>query len=214
MVTTMVRGPHRIRAGTVARAALLPAAALGVHQLRYLLAFGAGAGANTQLARTGHSYLHSIAPWIIALGGLAPGIFLVALGRALGGRRPLPRQTISFTLLWTVCAACLLAIFAVQEQLEGLMAAGHPTALAAIFGYGGWWAIPAAAGVGLVLAAIFHGASQALDAVGCLRSPPAGPAPAAPSLAVRLAIDLALPRRLPLAGGWSGRGPPSRRVAH
>ncbi len=40
---------------------------MAVHQLRYVLAFGGGAG--LELQRQGHSYLHSLAPWAI----LGPG---------------------------------------------------------------------------------------------------------------------------------------------
>ena len=39
---------------------------------------------------------------------------------------------------------------------------GHPAGLVGIFGYGGWWAVPAALGVGLVLAAAFQGARWVL----------------------------------------------------
>ena len=44
-----------------------------------------------------------------------------------------------------------------------MFATGHPAGLTGIFGYGGWWAIPAALCVGLVLAAVFHGARWVLD---------------------------------------------------
>ena len=88
-----------------------------------------------------------------------------ALGRALGGQRSLPRYTLSLAGLWLVCSACLVGIYVAQEFLEGLFATGHPGGLAGIFGYGGWWSIPAAVCVGLVLAAVFHGARWVLDEV-------------------------------------------------
>ena len=56
-------------------------------------------------------------------------------------------------------------MYTTQEFLEGLFATGHPAGLAGIFGYGGWWSIPAALAVGLVLAAAFHGARWVLHAV-------------------------------------------------
>ena len=59
-----------------------------------------------------------------------------------------------------------------QEFLEGLFATGHPGGLAGIFGYGGWWSIPAAVCVGLVLAAVFHGARWVLDEVAQRRIAP------------------------------------------
>ena len=142
---------------------LMPAAAFAVHQLRYYLAYGSAAGA--ELQRTGHSYLHSVVPWIVGLVALAVGGFLWSLGRAMAGQRSLPRFTVSFLGLWAACAVSLVAIFATQEFLEGLLATGHPAGLAGVFGFGGWWSIPVAACVGLVLAAVFHGARWVLDEV-------------------------------------------------
>ena len=190
----------------LARVALVPAGALAVHQLRFMLAFGGHAG--VELARQGHSYLHSLVPWIMLLTGLAVGAFLWGLGRALGGERSVSRHTLSLAALWLVCSVCLVAIYVAQEFLEGLFATGHPAGLAGIFGYGGWWSIPAAVCVGLVLAAIFHGARLVLDEVAQRRT--GIPARRAPR-PVRLPRPRAvwLPRLSPLADGWSGRGPPS-----
>jgi hypothetical protein len=188
------------------RAALVPAAALAVHQLRFMLAFGGHSGA--VLARQGHAYLHSWAPWIMLLIGVGVGGFLWALGRALAGNRSVTRYTLSLVALWIVCAACLVAVYVTQEFLEGLFATGHPAGVAGIFGYGGWWCVPAAGAVGLVLATILHGARWVLDEVAqrvaraiarpALRPPP----PSRPH-------DSWLPLLSPLADGWSGRGPPS-----
>jgi len=66
----------RPRATGWSRAAALPLAALAVHQLRYLLAYGGGAG--RELAATGHGYLTSVVPWLLAG---------AALAAADGGRR-------------------------------------------------------------------------------------------------------------------------------
>ena len=99
-----------------------------------------------------------------------------------------------------------MAIYVSQELLEGLFATGHPGGVAGIFGYGGWWSIPAALAVGLVLAAMFYGASWVLDAV-------ASDTASAPATARQPALKPAAPMlrspRLPRSpGGWSGRGPP------
>jgi hypothetical protein len=201
----MIAGPSpgtHLRRG--ARLALMPAAALLVHQLRYTLAFGGHA--DVQLARQGHAYLHSLVPWIVLLVAGAVGAFLWALGRALGGQRTLPRYTLSLTGLWLACSFALVAIYLTQELLEGLLATGHPIGLAGVFGYGGWWAIPAALCVGLVLATIFHGARWVLDEVTqrtarAMRVVTRG----APVLRWR---DIPLPRPAALAGCWSVRGPP------
>lgn len=204
--------PVRVQRGDVVRRAatlaLVPAAAFAVHQLRYWLAFGGRAGA--QLEAQGHSYLHSLVPWIVLLIALPTGIFLRSLGRAFHGHCSLPRYTFSFAGLWLVCAAALIAIYASQEFLEGLFAAGHPAGLVGIFGYGGWWAIPAAIAVALVLAAAFHGARWVLEEVAERhrhRRPRFRRITAA-----RPPVGAMLPRRAPLAGGWSGRGPPRARA--
>jgi hypothetical protein len=186
------------------KASLVPAAALAVHQLRYLLAFGGSA--SLELERQGHSYLHSLVPWIVLLIGVAVGGFLRSLGRALSGQTSAPRFTLSLAGLWLACSVCLISIYVTQELLEGVFLTGHPAGLAGVFGYGGWWAIPVAACIGLVLAAFFHGARWVLEEVarraGAISERPLRPvvAPRPPSFP--------LPRLLPLAEGWSGRGPP------
>jgi hypothetical protein len=202
----MLRAPRTTLVGAVMRAALVPPAALAVHQLRYLLAFRGGAGAALQA--TGHSYLHSLVPWVMCLLGLAAGGFLWALGRALGGRRGAGRQTASFAALWLVCAVTLVAIFAGQELVEGLVLLGHPAGLVGVFGHGGWWALPAAVCLGLVLAAVFHGAGRVLDAAATWSH--RGARPAIRPRALPRPMSVIAAGRAPLAGGWSHRGPPSR----
>jgi hypothetical protein len=184
--------------------ALMPAAAFAVHQLRYWLAYGSHAGA--VLARQGHAYLHSLAPWLIVLLAIAVGFFLRALGRAFGGQRSIHRYTLSFAVLWATCAASLVAIYASQELLEALFATGHPAGLAGIFGYGGWWAIPASVCVGLVLAAVLHGARWVLRVTAERHR--RRPARRRRNTGLRLPLDALVPRPAPVAAGWSGRGPP------
>jgi hypothetical protein len=198
-----VRPERGIAVNWIAPAALMPAAAFAVHQLRYWLAFGNRAG--LMLQKQGHSYLHSVVPWIVLLIAVSAGIVLRALGRACTGRGSLPRYTLSFTALWLLCAACLVAIYTCQELLEGLFATGHPAGLVGIFGYGGWWSIPAALAVGLVLAAMFHGFQWVLRQVGERRLIRV---PARPSVIARAPRRVLIPRLAPLANGWSDRGPP------
>lgn len=189
----------------LARVALLPPAAFAVHQLRYELAYGSRAGA--ELHATGHSYLHSAVPWLVLLIALAVGGFLRRLGRAYA-RRCTPREfTLSFTAAWAACAAALILIFFCQETLEGWFAAGHPSGLPAAFGDGGWWAIPVAAGIGLLLAAVLHGARWIVAAVAQRRSRPplSWGAPPAPRVGVPQMRPLV---GAPWRGGWSSRGPP------
>ena len=183
----------------------MPAAALAVHQLRYWLSFGSHAGA--ELQRQGHSYLHSLAPWIVLLLAMAAGLFLRAVGRAFRGHSSLPRYTTSFVALWLLCAAALVFIYVAQELLEGMFASGHPAALTGIFGYGGWWAMPAALAIGLVLAAVLHGARHVVEQIAGRAA--AQPRPLRPSPIRHPAPSAWMPRLLPLADGWSGRGPPA-----
>jgi hypothetical protein len=192
--------------GAAARLALMPAAALAVHQLRFALAFGGHA--QLQLERQAHAYLHSLVPWIVLSLAAAAGAFARALGRALSGQRSLARYSFSVLGLWLVCACCLLAIYTAQELLEGLFATGHLTGLAGVFGYGGWWSIPAAACVALVLAVIFHGARWVLDEVAQRHRPPRTLDTSDRRRAAPL-TELPLARLSPLAYGWSGRGPPA-----
>ncbi len=182
----------------------MPAASFAVHQLRYWLAFGGRAGA--QLQAQGHAYLHSAVPWIVALIGVSLGVFLRRVGRALGGWSSLPRYTVSFAGLWALCAACLVVIYASQELLEGLFAAGHPGGIVGVFGTGGWWSIPAALAVGLVLAAVLHGARWVLCEIA--RRHRSDRPTAARAVAQPAPRGAPLLRPAPLAGGWSGRGPP------
>ncbi len=191
--------------GRAASGALLLPAAFAVHQLRYMLAFGAGTG--PELERTGHSYLHSVVPWLILLVALAAGGFLRALGRAFSRQTTVRRYSLSFVALWVACTGALVAIFAAQELLEGVFATGHPTGLSAIFGYGGWWALPTAACVGLVLAACFHGARWIVEAVACRAAQDRASRPPAPSAAPVSQLFRLTPD--PLLSGWSTRGPPA-----
>jgi hypothetical protein len=185
--------------------AMLPPAAFAVHQLRYLLTYGSATG--TELQRTGHSYLHSVVPWLVMLIALTAGCFLRSVGRAFSGHTSRARFTLSFTGLWLACAASLVAIFAGQEFLEGLFATGHPAGLAGIFGFGGWWAVPAAVCVGLVLAAVFHGARWVVKEV-ARRYGGRMPVTARAVPTVRRPGDVLLAPAVPLLAGWSSRGPP------
>jgi hypothetical protein len=203
--TMAVRADRSALLGGLGRAAAVPAAALAVHQLRYWLAFGDTATA--ELQRQGHSYLHSAVPWIALVLALGAGGFLSALGRAMAGQRSLSRFSVSLLGLWLACSVCLLSIYAAQEVLEGMVLTGHPAGVAGVFGYGGWWAIPAAACVGLVLATLLHGARWALDEVTARWGGQAarGPRRAVARPRPRVAE---LARLAPLVAGWCGRGPP------
>jgi hypothetical protein len=185
---------------------VLPPAAFAVHQLRYWLAYGSHAG--VELQRTGHSYLQSVVPWLVLLLALAIGALLRALGRAFAGHTSPAQFTLSLTAMWLVCSAALVAVFACQEFLEGLFATGHPSGLAGIFGYGGWWSIPAALCIGLVLGSVLHGARWLVrEAAG--RRARRYRTVTVPALHPARPRDAVVVRPAPLVRGWSVRGPPT-----
>src|ERR1700742_3120265 len=109
------------------------------------------------------------------------------------GQTSVPRYGLSLVALWAICAVSLVAIYSGQELLEGLLPTGPPAGLVGIFGYGGWWAIPAAICVGLVLAALLHGARWVLHEVATRRARPT-PAPCTPGTARLRPAEISLPR--------------------
>jgi hypothetical protein len=184
---------------------LLPAFAFAVHQLRYGLAYGANA--NAALAAQGHGYLDSLAPWLALLGALALGGFLARCARGFAGgagERPLR----SFAALWCTSSAALLLSYALQEWLEGVFAAGHPSGLGGVFGHGGLWAVPLAALAGLLLASLLRLASVVAEIVSV--SAPTRRRPGRPARVWRPAPVSPL-HPAPLAGRFAGRAPPPPR---
>lgn len=170
----------------------MPAAALVVHQLRYWLTYGAQAG--NQLSGTGHGYLDVAVPWIVMVTALGAGTF--AVRRRVGARR-------SFVERWLGASFVLVALFTVQEMLEGVFATGHPGGIAGVFGHGGWVAIPVALVVGLAIAFVLRVA----DALA--RTPGAPPATRGLTSLFE-AIAVAPLRVRPLATAAAGRAPPGR----
>jgi hypothetical protein len=176
---------------------LLPPAALLVHQLRYWLTYGPRA--ETQLADQGHAYLGSFVPWVAMLSGAGLAVFLARLARGRVSETPRRR----FGAVWSGAFAGLLAIYALQEALEGIFATGHPGGLPGIFGHGGWWAVPAAVVVALVLACLLRVADALVRFAARGREAARRTAPALPRLQ-----RTTLPRRRPLASAAAGRAPP------
>ncbi len=178
----------------------LGVAALAVHHLRYLLAFGERSG--EELAEQGHAYLLVVAP--LAAAAFA-GVLAQVLIRALAG--PADRSQAAGRGLCSstvACAVAVLAIYVGQEAFEGILAPGHAGGFAGIFEEGGWLAIPLAALGGLLVALALRAGEGSLAARLPLGLRPARrvadrmPAPRAPS-----------PRRLaPLAALLAGRAPP------
>jgi hypothetical protein len=182
---------------------LVPAAALLVHQLRYTLAYGSRAG--SELGAQGHSYLHSLVPWIVLAVGVAGSRFLRDLvSAARTGRAPAPAR--SLPAQWAVATGVLLAVYTVQESLEGLFAAGHPGGAAGVVGQGGWWAIPASAAVAALVVALLrlgHAAVRLAASRAPRRRRLAAPPLVFPSFSPLL-------QPAPLALAAAGRAPPQR----
>jgi hypothetical protein len=181
---------------------LLPVAALGVHEARYRLGFGADAAEVG--AAHGHGYLDSVAPLAMLVLALALGGFLVRLGTAARGHvTARPRR--AFLAVWVFASAGLVAIYSAQELLEGVLAPGHPAGLAGVFGSGGWWSIVAAVVFGAALATLVRDAAAVVASVE--RSS------GRPRLRVRRAEPLQpravlLSPRPALASAAAGRAPP------
>lgn len=186
-------------------AALMPAAVLTVHQLRYLLAFGSGSG--QELEKEGHQYLSALAAPIAMLVAIVVGLFFARLAvawRVGGGEEDAPRR--SFLRLALSIGAALLALYSCQELLEGMLSTGHPGGFEGVFGDGGWWAVPLALACGTVVAAALRGARAAIRWVAARhRRPRLSHGRPAPTPRPR---RLALPRPMPLAGAAAGRAPP------
>ena len=208
--------PPRLRA-----AALMPAAVLTVHQLRYLLAFGSGSG--QELEKEGHQYLSALAAPIAMSVAIVVGLFFARLAVAwrVGGADPPASRGASrggtalvagsaprfgFLRLALAIGASLLALYSCQELLEGMLSTGHPGGFEGVFGDGGWWAVPLAFACGTVVAAALRGARAAIRWAAARRRRPriSHGRPAAAPRPPRIA----LPRPVPLAGAAAGRAPP------
>jgi hypothetical protein len=185
-----MRTAHKVRL-----ASILAVGAFGLHQLRYLIAFGGSSVAE------GHRYMSDLLPPIAVL---VLAAVLATLIRGTEGatpeRTPLGRRIAVF-------AGALLAIFVGQELLEGLIA-GHSAGPAAVLSGGGWIALPLAVAIGTLaalLARVLEGVERAIAVIHAER-PLRARAPA-----VR---GRALPARgisllsAPLAFGLARRPPP------
>ena len=184
---------------------LMPAAALVVHQARYSLAYGARA--NTELAAQGHSYLHSVVPWSIFALGVGASVFVRRAARAARTGNSGGFTRLSAAALWAVTTSSLLAIYAVQETLESLSVSGHPSGAAAVFGHGGWWAVPVSVVVALIVVALLRLGRAVLR----LASRLAHAEPRVRHARVRIPDSVALVASAPLALARAGRAPPHHR---
>jgi hypothetical protein len=184
-------------------AALLPAAALLVHQLRYLLAYGPQSG--HALGEQGHSYLTSLAPWIALVAAIGIGGLLGRVARAWRGGAPLRSHPAGTLTLWVLASAALIALYTGQELLEGLFATGHPGGIAGVLGDGGWWAIPVAHMLALGLALLLRGTDALTELIAARRAKVVRRAPRNDAPRARRTLGRLI---APLASAAAGRAPP------
>jgi hypothetical protein len=200
-------------------AALMPAAVLTVHQMRFLLAFGGSSG--EELDKEGHQYLSALAPPIAMSVAIVVGLFFARLakawrlGEAEGGDTASASRSArgagwlargGFLRLALLIGAALLALYSGQELLEGMLSNGHPEGFNGVFGDGGWWAVPLSFVCGTVIATALRGARAAIRwAASRHRAPRTSHGRPTPTPRPR---RLALPRPAPLAGAGAGRAPP------
>jgi hypothetical protein len=151
-------------------AALLAVASFGVHQLRFVLAYGSGA--SRQLAHQGHAYLSVLAPLLV-------GVLMLAVAEFAGGltRRRSDRIVPGVGRLTWVASLSLLCVYCLQELVEGMAASGHPDGLGGIFGGGGWIAIPLAVAAGIFVALLMRGAAAIEAATSGQPLPRSAPTP-------------------------------------
>src|SRR4051794_9136523 len=138
------------------RAALLIGGAFAVHQLRFVLSYGDGAG--RVLSEAGHEYLPFAGAAAAVLLLMAAALFARSLAHARSGRMPEARS-VAFGRLWIENAIALMVIYVAQEGFEGVFTPGHP-----IWAHGGWTVVPLAIAVGGLVALLVTGAEKALVA--------------------------------------------------
>lgn len=132
--------------------ALLCSGALGVHELRNLVAFGSMSDHSGHHAGSS-GVLWSLAPLLSLL--LAAGFAGLLLATA-NGRRERGSWAVRVTRLWPIATSAVLLMYAVQELLQATLGDGHATGLHGAFGHGGWVAVPIAIVVGALVAATFR----------------------------------------------------------
>jgi hypothetical protein len=165
-----------------------------MHQLVYLVAFGAAPGP------AGHGYLEALWPSLLAAAAvaLAGSLLVTALGR-IGARPVAPSQPTDRAIAY---AAALLAVFVAQELAEAVLAQAGLAALAA----GGLAAVPVAIALGGLIA--WLGGLLDRAEAGLARALAPIPAGVPPALGTRR-LPALRPVAPLLAFGSSGRAPPA-----
>jgi len=195
------------RSPTARAGALLAVGAYAVHELRYAITFGDRAP--HVLEEHGHSYMSAAVPFLGLMLAIALGSWVTALARAHRKRTGEAEQR-GFGAAWLAASASMFGIFALQETAEGLLARGHLSGAAAIFGGGGWTAVPLALLFGAVIALLLRGARAATRRAASYNIAPVWrSASPLPPLGATHGGVLVRPRPRLLACNRAGRGPPA-----
>jgi hypothetical protein len=193
------------RGFTLRAGALLAAGALLVHEGRYLV--GYGHQADDAIASQGHAYLAWLLPLVVLALAAAGGALITRLARA--GASDAARSW-AFRRVWLGATTSLLAIYSIQESIEGALAPGHPGGVAALVSNGGWSAAPIALAVGALIALLARGARAAERVAAEAIRPWTARTLAVPrdgSKSLPQAPDV-LPRTRLIAFALAGRAPP------
>jgi hypothetical protein len=137
-------------------------AAIALHQLRYLI--GPGADPGHSLAAGAHAYLPFATTFVALLFGASLVHFASTLALARRGAIRPPLQT-RFGRGCLAATVALIAIFTVQESLEGALLGGHSSGLHGLFGHGGWMALVLAPVLGAAVALFIRGTQSVIAAV-------------------------------------------------
>lgn len=179
--------------------ALLAVGALLLHELSYWLMDGvSGVGGHS------HSYMPLAAGLVTVVLLLACATFARTLVYAMRGiddeGHPPP-----FRALWPLLTATLLAVFSLQEWVEGWVTPGHPGGVGHIAGHIGPGGLCAAIAIAALIALLLRGARSAVAAIARrhlaprARRAPLRTPPLRSFFIVRIDV---------LAGNLAGRAPP------
>ena len=156
-MTTSMRTGSKLRSF-----ALVTGAAYAVHQLRYLLAHEGGS--EEPGGAQAHGYFELVVPLVAVVVLVALAVFAASLLETRR-RAPKPCSAPGGGASWVSFSGILFGLYCMQEWLEGQIGQGHETGLGAIFGHGGWWAIPLVLAFGALVAWLLKGAATTLELV-------------------------------------------------
>lgn len=185
-------------------AVLVALGAWVVHQLRYALAAGDHAAHSHEHA---HEYLTLAGPLLVWCVAIASASWVLSLGRTDPRRPPSNAPAPSRRGVWLRASAALIAIYSLQETLEGLLVPGHSNALLGVFGHGGWIALPLSLAVAGAITLALRTARAAREAVTRARRVALTVLIAQAPVALAPRIELARSSHV-LATKLAGRAPP------